>query len=57
MKGSPQWSLSPISVALDGVQGLQKGLGAYLADPKVRYDGDELAELARMIEEAKNQND
>lgn len=36
---------------------LQKGLGAYLADPKVRYDGDELAELARMIEEAKNQND
>ncbi|MFT4638301.1 MAG: putative transcriptional regulator [Verrucomicrobiales bacterium] len=32
---------------------LQKGLGAYLADPKVQYDGDELAELARMIEEAK----
>ncbi len=34
---------------------LQKGLGAYLADPKVRYDGETLTELAEMIEAAKNQ--
>ncbi len=34
---------------------LHKGLGAYLADPKVDYDPDELAELARMIEVAKGE--
>ncbi|MCH1503211.1 MAG: BlaI/MecI/CopY family transcriptional regulator [Verrucomicrobiales bacterium] len=36
---------------------LQKGLGAYLADPKVQYDGSELAQLAEMIEEAKSMQD
>ena len=34
---------------------LQKGLGAYLADPKIPYDADELARLAQMIEETKKQ--
>ena len=36
---------------------LKKGLGAYLADPKVQYDGSELAQLAEMIEEAKSMQD
>jgi predicted transcriptional regulator len=36
---------------------LQKGLGAYLADPKVHYDGETLEELAEMIEAAKNQQE
>ena len=36
---------------------LQKGLGAYLADPKVQYDGSELAQLAERIEEAKSMQD
>lgn len=36
---------------------LREGLGAYLADPKVNYDGSELSEIAQMIEEAKTQKD
>ena len=36
---------------------LKKGLGAYLADPKVQYNGSELAQLAEMIEEAKSMQD
>lgn len=32
---------------------LQKGLGAYLADPQTQYDGNELEELAEMIDRAR----